>query len=315
MLLRLRQVIESYIFVLAAALAFGLFVPHAKALAPWSAFFLQIIFFFSSLKLQFSDVRRHATDWKLLVIANLVMLIGLPLLTRLIAPSLVPDLAFSLFLLSAMPVGMTSPLLVEVVGGKQELALVLTVVSSLVAPLSIPFVTHIAYSASVRVDIWNMVQTLFLVICIPFALAVVAKFFLPKLVNRVNPHTKPLSILLLGGLIAGAISQQARTILDGAISGRTIGYTILVLCAYFVCLHIIGYWALWWKSPEERRTVAVCLTYMNFTLAIFLAGKFFPQPHIVLPLVLSMIPWVFCLPAWKKISARMLAHSLKPSSF
>ena len=64
----------------------------------------------SSLKLSLRAVLRHATDWKLLLVSNLVMLFGLPLLVRLIAPTLVPDVAFALFLLAAMPVGMTSQL-------------------------------------------------------------------------------------------------------------------------------------------------------------------------------------------------------------
>ena len=48
------------------------------------------------------------------------------------------------------------------------------------------------------------------------------------------------------------------------------------------------------KQEQEafnRVTITICLTYLNFTLAIYLAGKFFNDPKIVVPVVLSVLPW------------------------
>ncbi len=304
MLHRLLQLLESHLFILCLALVVGLFIPAAQHLTVWSTLCLQVIFFFSSLKLSSQQVVRSATNWKLLLGANSMMLLGLPLLVRLIAPWLVPDMALALFLLAAMPVGMTSPLLVEVVGGNHALALVLTTATSLLAPFSIPLVTYLAYGASLAVDPFGMVQRLCLVLVVPFGLALVARRFLSHAVARFSPHTKPISVLLLGILIAGAVASQAPAILASLHAGWGAVRMLAVLFLFFACLHLIGYWSLWWEPRAERETITVCLTYMNFTLAIYLATTFFPQPAVLAPLVLSIIPWVMLLPAWRWSRAR-----------
>jgi len=305
MLKTLRALAESYLFILVASLAIGLFVPSATALVAWNTLFLQAIFFLSSLKIEGREVVKQLKDWKVLFVATAVMLVGLPLVVRFLLQPILPDLAFPLFLLAAMPPGMTSPLLVEVMGGKAALALVITVTGSLLAPLTITLVTQIAYGSSVTVDAFAMFRSLAFVIFVPFILAMLVKRFVPA-VTRINPWSKPVSIILLGLLVAGAVAQHAGDILASASSGWSIIRTILVLFLFFAALHVIGYWSVWWKPKEDRRSIAVCLTYMNFTLAIFLAATFFPRTEIVLPLVLSILPWATLLPAWKKISASRL---------
>jgi len=79
---------------------------------------------------------------------------------------------------------------------------------------------------------------------------------------------------------------------------------IALLYAFIFLLHLAGYYAFWWEPKDVRQTSSISLTYMNFTLAIFLATQFFPQPGIILPLVLCVIPWATFMPAWKRITAR-----------
>lgn len=306
MLKTLRAIAESYLFILLVSLAVGLFLPEAKALVPWNTFILQAIFFLSSLKIDVRAVVRDLSDWRVVLAANAVMLVVLPFAVRLLLEPLFPSVSFSLFLLAAMPIGMTTPLLVEVMGGKQTLALVLTVVSSLLAPVTIPIMTRLAYGASVSVDAFSMFRSLALVIFVPFLLAELVKRSAPRIIVRVNPRTKPVSIALLGLLIAGAVANQSEAIREAVRTGWAETLLLVAgLYAFFVALHVVGYWSIWWKPREVRRTVAVCLVYMNFTLAIFLANRFFPRPEVVLPLVLSILPWATLLPAWKKISARL----------
>lgn len=306
MLKTIRAIAESYLFVLLVSIAVGLFLPEARVFIPWNTLILQAIFFLSSLKIDIRGVARDLSDWKLLLAVNAVMLVGLPLAVRLVVEPFLPSVGFSLFLLAAMPIGMTTPLLVEVMGGKQTLALVLTAVSSFLAPFTIPLVTRLAYGASVSVDVFSMFRSLALVIFVPFLLAELAKRAAPRLIARVNTRTKPVSIVLLGLLIAGAVANQSDAIREIVRTGWGDALLLVVgLYAFFIVLHVVGYWSIWWKPREIRRTVAVCLVYMNFTLAIFLANRFFPRPDVILPLVLSILPWATLLPAWKKVSARL----------
>ena len=164
----------------------------------------------------------------------------------------------------------------------------------------------LGYGASVQVDALGMFTTLALVIFLPFAVAMIVKALLPKFIAKVSPKTKPFSTVLLGLLIAGAVAPHGDQIISFA---RTdiLGFLLIILAlfVFFAVLHLFGFYAAWWKKRHDRQTVAICLTYMNFTLAIFLAGKYFPDTNIVLALVLSIIPWATLLPVWKKVSAKL----------
>lgn len=302
----LRWLIESYLFILIASLGVGIFLPQARLLNVWNTLFLQIIFFLSSLKLDIDQFVLHLKDWKTILVTAGFMLIALPVLVRvLLLPfdGFIAGPALALFLLAAMPAGMTAPLLVEIVGGKQAMALVITVTTSLLAPLSIPIVTSLAYRASIEVDAFGMFRTLAMVIFLPFVFAIIVKRLSLKKVARIAPHTKPISILLLGLLIASAVAPYADRLQASFVTHPLTALFLLVLLfVFFTILHLLGYYVIWWKSKPDRQTITICLTYMNFTLAIYLASRFFPDPVVVLTLVLSIVPWAIMLPLWKKIS-------------
>lgn len=301
----LKRLAESYVFILCAAIAAGFLLPATHLLVPYNTLILQAIFLLSSLKLDVGEVLAHGKDWKLLLASNALLLIIFPLVIRAIAPALVPDLAFPLFLLAAMPAGMTTPLLVEVVGGRHALALVVTITTSLLAPLTVPLMTKLAYGTEITVDAWAMFQNLLLVIFLPFLIAMALKRLLPKVVKRANSRSKPISLLLLGALVASAIAAHATDIVSAMGQGWSLLVTMIALFLFFFLHHLVGYYGLWWKPREDRLTLSVCLTYMNFTLAIYLASRYFPDPKTLLPLVLSILPWATLLPVWKKLSARL----------
>lgn len=297
---------ESYILVMAASLVIGLFIPAARYLIPWSTFLLQVIFFLSCLKIDLRQMKGTAKDWKFLLLANILMLIIFPVLTWFVVGPLYPDMGLALFLLAAMPVGMTAPLLVEVAGGKQSIAMVLTVTTSLLAPFTIPLLTQLLYGAGISVDALGMFKQLALVIFVPFILALIVRRVVPSTINKIKPATKPISIILLGLLIIGAVAKQAPSIISLAHNWWQLFVAIGVLYVFFMATHLIGYYSFWWKKHEEKNTASISLTYNNFTLAIFLAAQFFPKPEVLLPLVLSILPWATLLPLWKKVSEMFL---------
>jgi len=298
----LKILAESYIFIMVASLVLGLFLPQTRYLIAWNTLFLQTIFFLSCLKIDPKQVLDNLKDWKFLGLASLVMLIGFPVLVWLVVSPFSPDMGLALFLLAAMPPGMTTPLLAEVVGGKQSVALVMTAMMSLLAPVTIPLLTKALYGATVAVDTFGMFKQLALVIFLPFALAMFARWVLPGAVLAIKPATKPISIFLLGLIIAGAVAKQSASIIALSRDWWQLFVAIGTLYVFYFATHVIGYYGFWWKKHEDKNTASIALTYMNFTLAIFLAIQFFPRPQVLLPLVLSILPWATLLPLWKKVS-------------
>jgi bile acid:Na+ symporter, BASS family len=280
--------------VIILALLGGLFLPNDLVLlAPFATIFLQVIFFLTSLKIDFKKVLKEIDDVYELVVPVVAILLVFPTVVYLVSSVVAPSLAVGLLLLAAMPIGMTAPLLVEVLGGKVGMALVLTVITSLLAPFSIPFVVGFFASTAVTVSAGGMFVSLAKVILVPFVLAQIIRHFWNKKIKFLYPKFKPTSIVLLGLLIAGVVARQSETILDGI--GTTIGYQLVVLTVFIAVSLFIGYFLVFWESCEDRVTVSACFTFMNFTLAIYLAGEFFVDPAILLATVLVIFPWSLIL--------------------
>lgn len=299
------RLIESYVFVLFASLGLGLALPdQAAKLAPYSTFFLGVIFFLSALKIDFKEFAKYLKDEWMLVVVNAWMLVILPVIVYMFARLLVPDLAFAFLLLAAMPAGMTSPLLADIAGGRQSLALVLTITTSLLAPFTIPLVIKLLAGATVAVSFFAMFLSLAKVIFLPFALAVVVKRIWHRKIKATYYTFKPISIVLLGLLIMGVVAKQADVILRGL--NASFFRLIVALFILFILFHVFGYFTVFWHGARDRMTVTVCVTYLNFTLAIYLAGTFFNDPQVTLPVVLSVLPWSLLMLPFRQFGKRFL---------
>ncbi|MBU0647989.1 hypothetical protein KJ855_02315, partial [Patescibacteria group bacterium] len=65
--------------------------------------------------------------------------------------------------------------------------------------------------------------------------------------------------------------------------------------ALFIIFHIVGYYILPSKNKSDKISMSIALTYMNFTLAIYIASEFFADVNILLVVLLSIIPWSICI--------------------
>lgn len=295
----LSKVSQSYFFIVVLALLLGVFFSKQTAfLEPYSTYLLGAIFFLSAFKIDFKKVWKHIGDGKMLLVVNIFMLVALPIAVYFLSLKFAPELALALLLLSAMPSGMTAPFLVEIIGGKQNLALVLTVLTSLLAPFTVPLVIKTIAGVETEVSFWNMFLSLAKVIFLPFVLASIVKSVWSGFTEKVNTISKPISTVFLALLIIGVVAKQAPFIKSEFLTGGAVNF-LGYLFLFFLFLHIAGYFVIFWRSRKDRITIAVCLTYMNFTLAIYLADKFFQSPTVLVLVVLAVIPWTLLLIPFK----------------
>jgi BASS family bile acid:Na+ symporter len=303
----LSKLTEKHLLIVGLALVGGVvFTNEIINFSYLSTWFLGLIFFFSSLKIDLKKVGQYLHDPYMLIVVNLMMLIVLPIIVFLVMNFVFPSLALAFLLLAVMPSGMTSPLLSEISGGNQGLALVLAVTTSLLAPLTVPFVIKFMVGTTVAVSFADMFYLLAIVIYVPFILAQIVKYLWNDLVIKIEPELKPVSVLLLGLLILVVVSKQAMTIMEGFSQGGIAFIYLGALFLFFIVLHVIGYFAVFWKKMEDRLTIVVCLTYMNFTLAIELANNFFTEPNVIIPVVLAVIPWSLMFVPYKYWVGRAL---------
>lgn len=293
---------KSHYVVIGLAFLIGIvYSDNIVWLSEYSVFILATIFFLSSLKIDLKEIREHLVDKKMIFLSNFFMLFLLPVVVYFVFNLFWPSLSIAFLLLASMPVGMTSPLLAEISGGRQSLALVITVTTSLLAPITVPLVIDLLVGTSVHVDIFKMFFLLVKVIYIPFILAQLFKRFWQQEINKISNTFKPISVILLGLLIMVIVAKQA----DAIVGGFNLG-GIILLFIFFLALHFVGYFIAFWRDKRDRITITVCLTYMNFTLAIELANDFFNEPNIVIPVILSVIPWAIMFIPFKYLTNRFV---------
>lgn len=305
-LITTRNILESYYAVPFIALLAALMWPEQLApISSHGALLISIIFFLSALKIDMTKVMHQFEDKTLLIMETVLMLVIYPAVVYFLALEFIPHLALPLLILAAMPAGMTSPFLTELAGGRQSLALVVTILTSLLAPLSIPLMIKLLAGEAVSVDYLLMMLSLAKVIIIPFILAQIVKRYATKLILRTHEWYRSISVLLLGILIAGIVAKQAHAIMGGIATGST-WWTLLVVTICFIGFHFLGYLAPFWRDKRDRITSAVCLSYMNFTLAVYLADTFFPDPSVMVPIVITVIPWALMFVPFRFIVHRTI---------
>jgi len=180
-----RLLTENQILVILLGIILGLVFPQRlQVLNTFSTQLLILVFFFSSLRLSLGEVLAYAKDWRMLVVTSLYMLVIMPFALWLPTSFLSSEWSVALLILGAMPTGMTIALMAEFFGGKTSLALVITTVTSLLAPFTIPLVTKVAVGQSVDIDVLRMFWSLFLTIVAPFMLAMLVKRAAPKQVQK-----------------------------------------------------------------------------------------------------------------------------------
>lgn len=284
------RLFESYLLVMSLALILGFAFPqYLKNLAPLAAFLLQTIFFITGLKIDLKEVARHARHPVRLFLAMIVMLILYPLIAYPVTKFFVPEAAVGIFLLAAMPTAMSAPLFASLAGGSVELALVLTVLTSALAPFTIPLVTAIVLGNGVALSSTTMLTDLVLITFPPLLLAQGARVLFHTKIEAASFTLKPLSILLLGLIMAGVVGSHASE-LSKSLTPALLP-VIGALVIFILLTHIIGYVVAFHRSHKEKVSYAIALAYMNIVLAIYVAGRFFPDPQTILTTVTALLFW------------------------
>ena len=264
----------------------GVFFEFSKKFLPYILYMLIFILFLSCLQIDFKNLFRRIKRYKLIVWLVVWILVLLPILLYLLF-KLFLDLNSStaILILLVMPVGMTIPFYASLFKGDRELALVLTVITSLLCPFTIPFLIKLFLGTNFSVNILDMLIMLCLVIFIPFLFSFFIRRFALEAIEKTKKYYSSLSLFVSIFLMAGAIAKI--DFLD-IINGNNLIYPFIMLLVLAFVLHLIGFFIIG-GSLRTRITSSLAVAYMNSTLAIVFAAKFF-SPEIFVIVTLYQIP-------------------------
>lgn len=308
-----RLLTQNQIMIVFLALLAGFLFPRVfRPLAPLGTPLLMLIFFTSSLRLSLHELRGYAGDWKMAILTTFFMLIFLPVVMWLPPHFFAPDWELPFLIVGAMPTGMTIALIAEYFGGKTTLALVITAITSLAAPFTIPLVFFVLIGKSVPIPTLKLFGDLFFSIVLPFAAAAVAQNHAKKFIKRHDNLWRNISVIAFGLLVASIVADTTggTTIVLG---WGEVGILVVML-VYMAGLTVLAYKMAWWRTPGERATIALCMVYMNNTLALFVGNRYFPEHNIVPRLVIILLVVNALLPFVRILAKRAAVTLAKPKT-
>ncbi|MFZ2803866.1 MAG: bile acid:sodium symporter [Patescibacteria group bacterium] len=285
---RLRHLIaNNQILIVLLALVLGILFPSFfLPLAAFSTPMLMAIFFTSSLRLELNELWSYAKDWKMLSSANIVKLFVIPLLMWIPLHYFAPDWALAFLIVGVVPTGLTIALIADLFGGKTSLAMLISATTSLLAPLTVPFVFWLLLRQQIAIPVVSLFESLFLTIVVPFLVAMLIKAKAKKTIQKYDLWWREISLVLFGLLVAGITADSVK----GATI--TLGWNelgiIIVMLIFMGGAAWLAYAIAAWRKPSERVTIALCMVYMNNTLALYIGDQFFHGQNVVPKLLIIL---------------------------
>lgn len=283
----------------------GLLLPGLLTpLASWIPVLLGLVMLGMGLSLQLADFRRVVRrPRQVLLAAGLqwtVMPLAAVLLTRLL--DLPPGIAAGVILVGAAPGGTASNVVALLARGDVALSVSITAVTTLLAPVIMPFWVLVLLGETIQVGYWGLFRQIALIVLLP----VLAGLLLRHLLDRIAPHS--------GAAIRGAFPAVSAVavavivaIIVAASSDHLAGLTLPLVLA--VILHnatglLAGFLAgsAAGLPNAARRTCSIEVGMQNSGLAVAIAMAHF-GPSAALAGVLFSV--------WHNISGAALAGWLR----
>jgi len=302
--MKISAIIEKYFWLfLIAGIVLGSWNPLQFRTVP--AFLpktlLGMMLFLVFLKIDSLQILENIRNYKLMIYISLVYMIIIPVFFFFSISIFNPELAIGILLLTAMPAGVSTPALTDLVKGNVPLSMSLTIISQMISPFTVPLLFWLISLHGYSVDKLLMLKDMAIIVFLPMAGSQLIKKYFPLTIKKTQHLFTSLNVLLLFAFVYLAISSQRKYILENPVG---MVWKIAVLYLVFILLHIIGYMICFKQKKENRIAVAIGAAYMNNGMAIVLATSYF-KPEVLVLMVLSELPWNTLLAPFKKVLSRM----------
>ncbi len=248
--------------------------PHLGAgFEPYILYFMMCMLFLSFMKIDF-QVLLDTSASALIHLGKLtaIKLVVLPALLYWLASRLLPDYAIPILLLSGISTGVVGPFIANILSADVAQVLRMTVVTSVLVPVSLPSLVKILAGAEITIPMESMVRMLAIVIFIPMGAVLIMRRFLPRVLNALDARRFPISLLFLAGTNLGVFAKYSSFFFENP-------WQLIVSVVLAYVLSVIYYVAGFVAAPAEDRAgklaAGISMAIMNNVLIIVFSSKFF----------------------------------------
>lgn len=298
--MKIHLYIEKYFALfLIAGIILGLSVPvYSSVLMSFLKPLLMIMLFLVFLKTDVSQIIKNMKNYRLTALVVILNIVIFPLIFYFVVNPFNHNLAVGALLLTVMPAAIASPALTDIVKGNTALSASIVIVSSLVAPLTVPFLFWLVRISDLSINPWWLLIDISVIIIIPLIVSQFVKKYKPRFVEKNQQIFTSVNVFILAAMVYVAIASQRDAMMINSVELLLdTGFLYLL----FILLHVMGYFMGYSRSKEDKIAITVVSAYRNNGLAIVLAAVYFEPPILIL-MVLTELPWNTLLIPFRKIA-------------
>jgi len=258
---------------------------------------LMIMLFLVFLKTDVAQIFTKIRNYRQMTFLALSFMIVIPLLLFFTINIFDQTLAVGVLLLTSMPAAVASPALTDIVKGNIALSTSIVMITSIIAPLTVPFLFWLIQFEGLSVNPWLLFKDLAVVIIVPVIASQVIKRYLSQSITKKIHLITSVNIIILSLMVYIAMASQRDVILSD-FSG--VLWHIFLLYVVSILLHFIGHFLGYTEDRKGKIAITISSAYKNNGMAIVLAVLYF-EPAILVLMVLSELPWNTLLVPYRKV--------------
>jgi bile acid:Na+ symporter, BASS family len=292
--------IEHYFWmILLAGIVLGLSYPvYNDFLMTMLKPLLMVMLFLVFLKTDLVQILTQIKDYRLMAYLACLYMFVIPVALFLILDLFSRELATGILLLMAMPAAVSAATLTDIVKGNIALASGITIITSILAPFTVPLLFRLVSYENLSIDTSEIFTDLVVLVFIPLVLSQLLKKIIPGTINKGKNKITSVNILIIFILIYTAMGSQRELILSGSVS---LLWQLITLYLIFILLHVAGYFIGFNQDKESRIAITIGTAYKNNGMAIVLAALHF-EPSVLVLMVLSEFPWNTLLAPFRRLT-------------
>jgi bile acid:Na+ symporter, BASS family len=286
-MLRIKDLV--LLIVVFGSMAAGVLWPdETSKLGPCLPWFLMGMLFLAFIKIFPAEIwdtlQRYSVKLPLLILTKLILL---PLVIYLLAIKLLPGYALGLILLAGVSTGLSAPFFSGYVGANIHLVLAMTVVTTVLLPLTLPLLVKVLIGRELQFDLIGLVGFMAVLIFLPLLVSVFFRRLLPRISGWLDEYSYPISLVLLAAINLGALGLYTPFL---KAHHAEVVISVLVGAGLAAILAGAGVVLFWSSPPQERVGAGGALGWINNVLVIVL-GNYFSDPLISVLAALYMVPY------------------------
>lgn len=210
----------------------------------------------------------------------LVLLVGMPLLGFALGSLVLggrSDLIAGVVLEYCVPMGVTGLMWTDIYNGNRSLSIAVCIISSILAPLTLPLMMQLLLGANVQMDVGSMMLDLTVMVAIPALLGIVCNDASHGKANAsVAPWLSPLTRIMLIAVLLANSTHLAYSVrhMTPELFGTAALMLFLGICGYFG-----GYLVarIMHSDVSDSFSMGICTGCRNISSGAVIASMYFPD--------------------------------------